>query len=74
MVYDYSGFWGTLLIITGVFFLALALNITFHIVFGQNFDPCFVDNDMYKRACEEQKIYELYDQLLNRTQEWNNIK
>ena len=44
MELDFSNFWTTLLIITGIFFLALAINITVHIVWGEEL-PCILFND-----------------------------
>lgn len=76
MEYNYDNFWATLLIITGIFFLALAINITIKIVFGQDIDPntycLYKDQYPFNNLCDKQQIYELYEQMLNRSIEWNN--
>lgn len=52
--------------------LGFIIGINIAHVYGQDIDPCGASNlDMYKKLCDEQEVYELYDQLLNRTIEWN---
>jgi len=38
---------------------------------GQDFDPCWVDNDMYRNICDQQQIDKVIDSLLERAKEWN---
>ena len=39
-------------------------------VSGQDFDPCFIDNAMYKQICNQQDIDKLRDSLL---EQWNSM-
>lgn len=61
------------------FVIVLAVAITAAIVLSElaqrasseDFDPCFVDNDMFQNECNKQKIEETTDLLLQRAKEWN---
>ena len=61
-------FW---IIIAGYLALVLFIIFGWQLVFGQDFDPCFVDNDMYQRVCDQQQIDKVIDSLLERAREWN---
>ena len=39
---------------------------------GQDFDPCWVDNDMYRNICDQHQIDKVIDSLLERAKEWNS--
>jgi hypothetical protein len=62
-----------LIIISSIVLLWIV--VTVHIVYGQDVDPryyCLYETYPYAELCTEQEIYDLYSQLLERAQEWNN--
>jgi hypothetical protein len=64
-----------ILTIIGIVFFVIAIIgivIIFLPVWGQDVDPCFVDNDMYKRICDQQEIDKILNSLLERAREWNS--
>ena len=75
MVLHYDSFWFTLLLATGFVFIAIAVFFTVKIIFAQDIDPnsyCLYKNTYpFNELCYEQQINNIYNQLLNRTQEWN---
>lgn len=55
--------------------VALWIVVVVHIVYGQDIDPdyyCMYDGQYpFFELCNNQKIAELYEQLLERAKEWN---
>jgi hypothetical protein len=43
------------------------------IAYAQDFDPCFVNNDMFQKVCDKEKNNQVVDDMLERTQQWNNM-
>jgi hypothetical protein len=41
--------------------------------FGQDFDPCFVNNDMFQKLCDKEKNNEVIDDVLESQDRWNNL-
>ena len=69
---EYSRFWFAVLIGIGIAFLSLAILFGLKVAYSQDFDPCFVNNDMYQRICDQQKINNILQDLLERAREWND--
>lgn len=62
------------LIAGGIFTVIVAVVFGFSQAFGQDFDPCMVqDNEMFKRQCDKIEIEKIHQELLERAREWNDI-
>lgn len=40
---------------------------------GQDFDACFIDNDMYKRICDQKEINKIVNDSLPLAEKWFNL-
>jgi hypothetical protein len=69
--------WVVLLFIGGFliggFLIGFGVRGIIDVASGQDFDPCFVDNDMYQKLCDQQQNNAVIDDMLERTQQWNNL-